>query len=155
MSGCLLSKTLFHFFSSKCYCTPVLHWKFFSGCVLYLLEGALVGVGMVDWNNLRKIWVYYTRWWWGQTHLVVALIKTFSVKSFYVATLNFGSDSYKFMLKTKSPSTIKTFLCLALKISISTQEVLLQRGGRCPESCLFCGQGENINHPFFTCPVGQ
>jgi hypothetical protein len=82
-------------------------------------------------------------------------IKTFSAKSFYVATLNFGSDSYKFMLKTKSPSTIKTFLCLALKISISTQEVLLQRGGRCPESCLFCGQGENINHPFFTCPVGQ
>ena len=66
-----------------------------------------------------------------------------------------GSITHRFLRKVKIPLRVKTFIWLILKKSILTRDVLLERGGDCPKTCLFCGQDESINHLFFQCPLAR
>ena len=80
----------------------------------------------------------------------------FSVKSLYNALkISLVKVPYRKLWFIKVPLKVKVFIWLAFRKSILTKDVLLARGWKGSDKCMFCSQVENIDHLFFTCPVAR
>ena len=80
----------------------------------------------------------------------------FSVRSLYNALKKTQVKvPYRKIWFVKTPLKIKIFLWLVFKKSILTKDVLLNRGWKGSEKCMFCSKVETIDHLFFECTLAR
>jgi hypothetical protein len=58
-------------------------------------------------------------------------------------------------MEVKIPLRIKTFIWLVLNKSILTKDILVHRGGKSDQKCVFCGMNETIDNLLFTVLFGE